>query len=593
MLTKISKERFWFVNLFIFLIFPLIGFQLIRLALSREGALVHLGERQHNLLIEIPAKRGSILDRNQKEFAMNLKVPSIYAVPRLIDEKKELGQTLSKILGKDQAFLMERLNRNKAFVWLKRGATQKEAEDIQQLKDSTVGILYENRRFYPHAELFANVMGFCNIDNEGIEGIEMVYDKYLKGRPGYRVTKRDALGREVVAFEEKFIPAFDGADLVLTIDHFIQYLTERSLDETFRKYKAKGAMAIVMNPKTGEILAMASRPTFDPNHVAGNNPELLRNRTLTDIFEPGSVFKMITASAALAERKVSLTDKFNCENGEWHIGKKRVIHDVHPHGILTFPEVIENSSNIGTVKIGMKLGEELLYSYCRRFGFGQLTGIDLPGEVAGILHPLSKWSRVSITSVPYGQEVSATALQMVTAVSVIANGGRLMQPYMINEIRDKSGVVIKKTLPVVRTVVLQPEIAATMNNILQLVVESGTGKAAQIEGIKVAGKTGTAQKIENGTYSHSHFISSFIGYAPADDPKLAMIVAVDDPRGAYYGGVVAAPVFKEVIQGSLINMGYAPPNTKETTPLGTVSSKDSGKRAAINDLKTIPPRPAI
>ncbi|MBI4387680.1 MAG: penicillin-binding protein [Candidatus Omnitrophica bacterium] len=565
MLTRVSKRRFWFVNLLLALIFPVIIFQLTRLSLSRENIFVRLARKQHNLLIEIPPKRGIIYDRNHKELAMNLKIPSIYAVPRLIEKKKELASKLSKILDKDQAFLLERLSRDKAFVWLERGVSQNEAKEIEMLKDSNIGILYENRRFYPNNELFANVLGFCNIDNEGIEGLEMTHDKYLKGRPGYRKTKRDALGREVVAFEEKFMPAVDGADIVLTIDHYIQYVTERSLDQTFRKYKAKGAMAVVMDPQTGEILAMANRPTFDPNRVSSEPPDERRNRVLTDIFEPGSIFKMITATAALAEKKVALTDTFNCENGEWRVRPKRVIHDVHPYKILTFPQVIQKSSNIGTVKIAMRLGEELMYRYSKRFGFGELTGIDLPGEVRGILHPLSKWSKVSITSVPYGQEVAATTLQMVAAVSVIANGGKLMRPYVVDEVRDRD-VILKKTLMTVRDHIIQPDIAATMNSILQLVVEEGTGKAAQIKGIKVAGKTGTSQKLEGKTYSHSHFVSSFIGYAPAEDPKLAMMVAVDDPRGAYYGGVVAAPVFKEVVEASLLYLGYVPPGSKLAMP---------------------------
>lgn len=574
MLTKISKERFWFVNFFIFLIFPLIAAQLLRLAFFQEKTLSKLGAKQHNLLIQIPAKRGSILDRTGKEFAMNLKVPSIYAVPRMIKNKEEVSAKLIKILGKDKKFMMERLKRNKAFIWLKRGVTPKEAEEIQNLKESSVGILYENRRFYPRGDILSNVIGFCNIDSEGIEGIEMVYDKYLKGRAGYRLTKRDALGREVVAFQEKFIPAMDGSNVRLTIDQYIQYLTERSLDATFKKYKAKGAVAIVMDPETGEILAMVNRPTYDPNQVKVLDPNSHRNRAITDIFEPGSVFKIITASAALAEKKVSLADKFDCENGEWRVRKGRVIHDVHKHGVLSFSEVIENSSNIGTVKIAMRLGEELLYRYCKDFGFGSLSGIDLPGEVAGILHPLSKWSKSSITSVPYGQEVSATALQMVTAISTIANGGKLMKPFMISEVRDTNGVVLEKNSPVVRKQVLTAEVAETMNQVLQLVVEKGTGKSARIEGIKIAGKTGTAQKLEGGTYSHSHFISSFIGYAPADNPKLAMIVAVDDPRGAYYGGVVAAPVFKEVIQGALVHLGYTAQTTVESkTGTSAVSTR--------------------
>ncbi len=554
MLTRVSKQRFWLVNLVVFILFPVILIQLFRLSLSNESMLLQLASRQHNLLIQIPPKRGSVLDRNMKEFAMNLKIPSIYVVPRVARQKDELSKQLSKILSLDRKFVAERLSRDKSFVWLKRGVSQKESQAVEDLKDAGAGILYENKRFYPNAELLANVIGFCNIDNQGIEGIEMTHDRYLRGRAGFRRTKRDAMGREVVAFEEEFIPAIDGADVALTIDHYIQYLTERYLDETFKKYKAKGAMAVVMNPETGEILAMASRPTFNPNSVRDLDPAAHRNRTITDIFEPGSVFKMITATAAYAEGKVSLTDRFNCENGEWHVTKSRVIHDVHPYGMLSFPEVLSKSSNIGTVKIAMRLGKELLYSYSKEFGFGELTDIDLPGEVRGMLHPLSKWSSVSITSVPYGQEVAATAIQMVTAVSVLANGGKLVRPYVISEVRNKD-VTIRKTLPVVRDVIVQPEIAKTINRMLQKVVEEGTGKSAQIQGIKVAGKTGTSQKVENGTYSHSKFISSFVGFAPAEAPKLAMIVAVDEPRGAYYGGVVAAPVFKSVIEASLLNMG--------------------------------------
>ena len=558
MLTRVSHQRFWIINLFIILLFPLIIIQLLRLSISEESALIKLAKKQHNLTIEIQPKRGNILDRNGKEFAMNLKVPSIFAVPRLIKDKPETAARIAKILGKSEKYINERLSRDKAFVWLERGATTKEAEAIQALKNPNLGIVYENRRFYPNSEMLANVVGFCNIDSEGIEGIEMIYDKHLKGRSGYRVTKRDAMGREVVAFEEKYVPAIDGADVSLTIDYYIQYLAERSLDEAFRKYKAKGAMAVVMNPNTGEILALANRPTFDPNSVNPGQPEKHRNRAITDIYEPGSIFKMITAAAALAENKVTLTEKFDCEKGEWNFSKRRVIHDVHPKGILTFPEVIQESSNIGTVKIALKLGDELMYRYCRLFGFGQNTGIDLPGEVAGILHPLEKWSKVSIAAVPYGQEVSATALQMVTAISAIANGGKLMKPYVIKEIRDRNNVTILKNEPVIKTQIISSEVSKTMRDILQLVVTNGTGKAAKIDGVRVAGKTGTSQKIENGTYSHSHFISSFIGFAPADNPKLAMIVSVDEPRGAYYGGVVAAPVFKQVIEEALIYMGHVP-----------------------------------
>lgn len=593
MLARISERRLWVVHIGVMSIFLLIIGQLIRLSFLERDALLQLVDRQHSLVVEIKQSRGRILDRNMKELAMNIKVPSIYAVPRIIRDKGEMASKLSSILKMDKSFVMSRIERDKAFVWLKRHASQKEADAIGDLKSQKLGIIYENKRLYPNGELFSNIIGFCDIDNQGIEGIEMIYDKFLKGRTGYRFTKRDALGREVVAFEEKLVPAVDGANITLTIDQYIQYLTERSLDEAFRKWKAKGASAVVMNPHTGEILAMANRPTFNPNeNIGGNDPAERRNRAITDIYEPGSVFKIVTAAAALDAGKISLTDQFDCEKGTWQITKSRVIHDVHPYGILAFPQVMQKSSNIGTVKIAMRLGEKGLYEYIRKFGFGQATGIDLPGEVSGIVHPLNKWSKISITSVPYGQEVAATGMQMLNAVSVIANGGRLVRPFMIREIKDSEGVVLKQTEPMVRQMVIEPETAEAINEILQLVVgEGGTGKSAAIKGIKVAGKTGTSQKLENGTYSHSKFVGSFVGYAPADNPMLAMLVMIDEPRGAYYGGVVAAPVFQEVIEDSLRYLGYFP---KEVPAEKNMTLKSGGqKETAAKKLVNTPTSPAL
>ena len=558
----ISRARFLIVNLAILATFPLIVYQLFRLTVQNHDFLRQYARRQHNIVVEIPPERGAILDRNLKEFATNLKVPSIYAVPRLMLEKdrKVAAEKLSKVLGLSKPFLLERFSRDKAFVWIKRRTSVAEAEAVRKLKSANIGITYEPKRFYPQGEMLAHVIGFCNIDNIGQEGLELLYERRLAGRLGYRYTKRDAFGREMIALEEKLVPPLNGARLILTIDQYIQYVTEQALDDAFKKRHAKGATAIVMNPKTGEILAMASRPTFDPNRLSESDAAHRRNRPITDIFEPGSVFKIVTAAAALNEGKVTLQDTFNCENGEWQVRASRVIHDVHPYGRLSFPEVLIKSSNIGTVKIAMRLGEEPLYRYIKQFGFGEKTGIDFPGEVSGILHPLNKWSKVSITSIPYGQEVAATALQMLRAIAVIANGGHLVKPYLLKEIQDANGVSLMKNEPIVsEESILKPEVVASMNEILQRVVSEGTGTSAQIEGIRIAGKTGTAQKLEpGGGYSHRHFIGSFIGYAPAEDPMLAMIVSIDDPRPYYYGGTVAAPVFKDVIERSLIHLGYVP-----------------------------------
>jgi cell division protein FtsI/penicillin-binding protein 2 len=564
--SPISKKRFLAIDLAILAIFPVLIYQIFRLTVYNQDALVEFANRQHNLVIEMAPERGAILDRNLREFATNLKVPSIYAVPRLIPNRdlKKWVSELSTALKLSKDFLNERLGRDKAFVWLKRRTTMNESEAIRKLDTPYLGITYEPKRFYPHAEMLSNVIGFCNIDTVGVEGLELLYNDKLTGRPGFRYTKRDARGREVVALEEKLIPPVNGARLILTIDQYIQYVTEQALDEAFRKHKAESAIAIVMDPHTGEILALANRPTFDPNQLNQSDVAHRRNRAITDIFEPGSVFKIVPVAAALNEGKVTTQDTFNCEHGEWRPRPSRIIHDVHPYGRLTLPEVLIKSSNIGTVKIGMRLGEQPLYDYIRKFGFGEKTGIDFPGEVVGILRPTNKWSKFSITSIPFGQEVAATSIQMLRAMAVIANGGRLVRPYLLQEIQDAKNVTIFKHEPHVSEPFLKPEVIQIMNETLERVITEGTGDKAKIEGVKVAGKTGTSQKLDpKGGYSHKHFVGSFIGYAPADNPKLVMIVSINDPHPYYYGGTVAAPVFKNVIERSLIHLGYVPKKKRE------------------------------
>src|SRR3990167_194053 len=566
MLAKSFKRRILLLYISVVILFLLIFYQLFRLTVRNQEMLTDFAERQHNLVIEIPPERGVIYDHRMQVLATNLRSPSIYAVPRLISKSniKKLAAILSRILGLDQKYLSDRLLRDKSFVWLKRRTAVKEAEEIMSLENPVLGVAYESKRFYPHSEMLSNILGLCDIDNKGVDGLEMLYERELSGRTGYRYTKRDALGREIVSMEQKLIPAVDGADLILTIDKHIQFYTEQALNEAFLQWKAKAAIAVVMNPKTGEILAMASRPTFDPNFRGKSDTASRRNRPVTDIFEPGSVFKIVTVTGALQEKAIQLTDTFNCEQGFWRARPNRTIHDVHPYGILDVPMVLIKSSNIGTVKIAMKLGDKKLYEYVKKFGFGDKTGIDFPGEVVGIFRPLDRWSKFSITSIPYGQEVAATALQMVRAVSVIANGGYLVKPYLLKEIKDSKGVVLSHREPELRGPIVSPAVAETVKGILERVVSEGTGKGAYMTDIRAGGKTGTSQKLEpNGTYSHSHFIGSFIGFAPVEDPQLAMFVGIDDPHPLYYGGTVAAPVFKSVIERSLWYLGYVPPAVKE------------------------------
>lgn len=561
MRALLSPRRFWFLYMVLFILFGLVVYQIFQLTYCHQPALLALAKRQHYLTVDIPPLRGQITDRNGKEFVTNLKIPSIYAVPRIIDEEErtKLSCELSRILGLDQKSVAKKLKRDKSFVWIKRRCSFNEADAVRKLESPAIGILEEYKRFYPQGRMLAQVLGFSNVDNEGLEGIERCMNTDLRGRSGKRITKRDALGREIKAFEIKTLPAIDGNRVVLTIDQHLQYLTEKSLEQAFKQWKAKGAWAIVMDPKTGEILALANQPGFDPNTYDQSNVETRRDRALTDMYEPGSVFKIVTASGALNEGVVKPETMIYCEDGKWNWGIK-VLHDVHPYGMLTMTDVIVKSSNIGTVKIGLKLGADKLQKYIKSFGFGTWTGIDLPGEAPGFTRSPAQWSKTSPYNIPIGQEVMVTALQMVTAVSVIANGGYLVKPYIVAKVQDPLGVTLKEEKPIVKRQVIKSETAATMRQILTKAVEQGTGTKARIQDICVGGKTGTAQKILPGGkgYSHNAFMSSFIGFAPSDHPRYAMVVVLDEARPLYYGGTVAAPVFKEVMGAVLLTEGSRP-----------------------------------
>ncbi|MFA6600467.1 MAG: penicillin-binding protein 2 [Candidatus Omnitrophota bacterium] len=565
MRASLSARRLWFTQFCVVSLFLVIIYQLLQLTVFHHAALQELADKQHNLRIETPPFRGDILDRNGREFATNLKVPSIYAVPRLIPraEKRPLAKKIAGILGLSEAHVLERLERDKAFVWLKRRVEFAQAEKILALRSPALGSMDEPKRFYPQGDLLSQVLGFVNIDNAGLEGIEMAHNKELQGRGGWRVTKRDALGREIRAFEVSDVPAVDGAKVHLTVDQYIQYLAERAMDSAFKQWKAKAAWAVVMDPKTGEILAMVNRPTFDLNRVDSVPPEARRNRAITDMYEPGSIFKIVAASAALNEGTAAIDTEFFCENGKYHYGPK-VLHDVHAYGTLTFEDVIVKSSNIGAVKIAATLDPEVYYRYLRAFGFSARTGIDLPGEAPGFVRPPSQWSKTSAYNIPIGQEVMVTSIQVAAALSVIANGGEWVRPYVISKIEDPAGVTLRENKPAEKIRVLKPETAKAMREIMTAVVDRGTGTKAKIQGVSVGGKTGTAQKVLPGGkgYSHTNFMSSFIGFAPAEDPQLVVAVVLDDPRGSYYGGTVAAPAVKEILEGSLLYLKHVPENAK-------------------------------
>lgn len=543
------------------LLLAIIILRAFQLQIIEKDRLTQLVERQYLRYVDLSPKRGTIYDRKKRELAISIEVDSAYARPGKIKNKKEIAKKLSPILNISYRNLKNKLASDSPFVWLKRKISPSQAKKIKDLNLEGIGFIEESKRFYPNKELASHCLGFADLDLKGLEGIELNYESYLKGKPGYILVERDALGRNIHTQNIKQVDTTKGYNLQLTIDKTIQYFVEKALEEGVQKSRAKAGVAIVMVPQTGEILALAVHPTFNPNNFWDYSPSQWRNRAVTDSFEPGSTFKTFLISSALEEGIFQPQDIFYCENGSYPLGN-RVIHDVHKYGWLTLTEIIKHSSNIGACKIAENLGRETFYSYIRKFGFGGKTGIDLPGETSGLLTLPYKWSRIRLGTISFGHGLSIPPIQLITALSAIANGGVLMKPYLVKTIFDDKGKIIKEFHPEERGRVISQRTARQVTSILKTVVEKGgTGVNASIPGFKIAGKTGTAQKVDQLTkqYSDHKTTSSFIGFLPADEPKLAVLVIIDEPEGISYGGTVAAPVFKEAAS-HIIRYLNIPPN---------------------------------
>lgn len=528
-------------------LFALLSVRLVFVQLGAANLLSKIASNQQRLIISLLPKRGVIYDRNLRELAISINLNSIFLEPVRVKDKSSTAQKLSKILNIQEDEILKKLNQRKGFVWLVRKVKPEVAEAIKALNIKGVEFIKEPQRVYPNGTMASHIIGFAGLDNEGLEGLELRFDKFLKGTMGWRYSLRDAKQREVPGYENKEIPPIDGHDIVLTIDTVVQNLAEKELEKGCEKYSAKGGSIIVMEPYTGEVLALANRPTYDPNNAKHCPPDIKRNRAICDFFEPGSSFKMVTASALLEERAVSVNEKFFCENGEFKWAN-HIYHDHKPHGWLSFGNVIKVSSNIGTMKAANRLGRDRFYRYIKKFGFGGKTGIELPGEVNGVTMPPNTWSKLSLCSIAMGQEITVTAIQLACAISVVANGGYMVKPKIVDRIQDNTGDVLQSFESKKMSRVISEETATQMKKILRSVVEDGgTGELAEIEGYFPAGKTGTGQKVEpNGTYSHRKFTASFIGFVPFDEPKFVVVVIMDEPRPFYYGGVVCTPVFKQV-----------------------------------------------
>jgi cell division protein FtsI (penicillin-binding protein 3) len=504
---------------------------------------------QHQATQTLRARRGAIYDRGGRLLALSIPAPSVFADARRVTEKQDVAKQLAKLVGRDTGMIRQRLGRDKGFVWIARQVDASLSSSILTLQRDGIGILEEYKRVYPHGRLAGHLLGFVDIDQRGLEGLELALNGALQGQDGWRSTLRDAKGDVLFGSWTTQTAPVDGLDVVLTIDGVVQQVAEETLEWGVKKYHAKGGSIIVMEPSTGEILAMANSPSYDANAPSRVPADSRRNRAVTDLFEPGSTFKIVTASALLEERRITPEEPVFCENGSYPTVARHVLHDHRPHGTLTFHDVIKFSSNIGIAKSAQRLAPEELYRYIRAFGFGRKTGIDMPGEVNGLLSPPSRWSKLSPFIIPIGQEVAATPIQLAVMTAVIANGGLRVRPHLVSEIRTAEGRVVRSHDRTSPERVISSETAEIVQRMLVSVVESGTGQLANVQGLTVAGKTGTAQKLEpTGRYSHSRFVASFVGFGPVPDSRFVIVVALDEPRPLYFGGVVSAPMFKRMVE---------------------------------------------
>lgn len=551
---------------------------------NRDIAIAH-AKRQHHTSLKLLPKRGRILDANLKVLAMNVEAGSIYMRPKVISNPDEFSNRVSKILGVSATEIKKKFLLQRPFIWLKRLAEPEVLKKVEEEKIEGLGVVKESKRVYPSLYLAGQVLGFTDIDQRGIEGIEYAYESSLAGTPEEIVVKRDGKGREIITIPEGQDDDTRGKDIVLTIDSQIQYIVESELKAGVESAKADRGIALMMDPETGAILAMATYPFFDPNNVSNYKESTRRNLPVWFTFEPGSTMKIFLVAAALEEGKINPQSKFNCMNGRRRIGKN-IIKDVKPYGELNVGEIIKVSSNICSSLIAEQLGKELFYEYLKKFGFGEQTGIDLPGEGSGKVADYKLWGQIELATQSFGQGLSVTPLQLARALSAIANGGFLMKPFVVQRITGPTGADYREIKPKVIRRVVSYDTAKIATEMLEGVVsEGGSGQRAFSQGYRIAGKTGTAQvpNQETGGYDDNHYVASFMGFAPADNPKIVLVVVVDNPKTSPYGGVVAAPIFKAIAEKTLYHMGVPPTKafaeTKIMPNLKGLSARESLKWA--------------
>lgn len=559
-----SKEKKYFcfrvvtIGVFFGLFLGVICAKAAYLQIYRGSWLSQLAADQYEASVKTSGKRGTIYDRKMSELAVSIQVTSIAAYPARLGDPAKTAAALAKPLNLDRSSLHRSFRSKKTFVWVKRQATPREVEEVKGLNLSGIGFVPEYNRFYPKKTLAAQVIGFTGVDGAGLEGLEHFYDRFLKGAETEYTYLRDALGNRFVSNGAK-VHDFGGKNLILTIDQTVQFIAERTLEDTVTEFDADSGIAIVMEPKSGAVLAIAQYPFFNPNAYREFKSANWRNRAITDAIEPGSTLKIFSATAAIEFGESSPNTIYFCENGAYRIGRK-IVRDVSAHGWLSLQQIVKYSSNIGAIKISEIVGPKHLFSTLMDFGFGAKTGIDCPGESPGSLSNYRHWTRMDTSAISFGHGMAASPLQLVTAVSAIANNGVLMKPYLVAAVTDQNNQTVQSYAPYVVRRVVSENTARKISTILKSVVtEGGTGTQAALQGFSVGGKTGTAKKIgPDGTYSDDDYIASFVGFTPVDNPAITVLVIINEPRKQYYGGVVAAPAFRRIAQETLNYLNVHP-----------------------------------
>lgn len=581
---KWARVRIVIIGTLFGLLFLSVTGRAFYLQILKHEELIKKAEKQHQRIVPLTPARGAIMDRNGTPLAVSVEMDSCYAEPRHIQDIEGTAAVLAPYLGTTAQELRKKFAASKGFVWLARRLTPEQSSLIKNLKLRGIGFSPESKRFYPNSEVAAHVIGFTGLDPNGLEGIELKYDSVILGNTGYLVTERDALGRNIAPRDALVKKSEPGKSIILTLDKNIQYIAERELTKAVTESQAKAGMALVMESDSGRILGMANFPSFNPNAYSHYTQAQLRNRIVADSFEPGSTFKVFLIAAALEEKIVKPTDVFNCENGRYNVAD-RTIHDTHSYARLSVADILKYSSNIGAAKIGFKLGDDQLFRYLRNFGFGDRTGIDLPGESPGNLRDKRRWYGIDLATISFGQGVSTSAVQLAAAFSAVANGGTLMKPYIVERILDENGRDVQKFEPQALRRVISEDTARKVARMMEgVTTNGGTGLNAAVDGFRVAGKTGTAQKVDPVTrgYSATKRTASFIGFIPADKPRLTILVVIDEPKTSPYGGVVAAPAFRGIALNSLCYLKVSPQG--ETTKSAKAVEAKSAPSAPQADM---------